>query len=271
MPFVVGLTLGATDEHIAPGKRGQPNFQSSLVMVCLRLGRREGLDSSKLDKVECHHVYVAQILRTAPAIVVHENVRQFPGPYLLKSLPNYLCFEGAMDPRLFGHPVSRPRTYRILVNQQKARWKYDNLNFQQIIDLLLPRAASPKLKGDDLYTASFEHFLKEATTPKQLQELRGLVAPLNLFPGKQPCAYCDTCTLAKVGMIFELEGAEAFLTDWQRGVLRQYELLFPQKGLYDLSQNPDAGRGRTDLADGSCPCLATSSGRLWSRSKVDSN
>ena len=58
------------------------------------------------------------------------------------------------------------------------------------------------------------------------------------------------------------------LTHAQFSWLAKYKELFPNKVMYDLSQNPGVGRGRTSLKNGSAMCMATSSHRLWSPSQL---
>lgn len=59
---------------------------------------------------------------------------------------------------------------------------------------------------------------------------------------------------------------EAELTASERRFLQGYRQKFGGRLIFDLSQNPET-RGRTSLIDSACPCLTTSSGRLWNESK----
>jgi hypothetical protein len=72
-------------------------------------------------------------------------------------------------------------------------------------------------------------------------------------------------TEADVHRVIGMGDAYERLTEAQRKWLAQYQELFPGKSMYDLSQNPAAGRGRTSLKSGSAMCVATSSHRLWCR------
>lgn len=55
----------------------------------------------------------------------------------------------------------------------------------------------------------------------------------------------------------------AHLTPFQQRHLASYQTSPTEAKIYDLGQNPAAGRGRTDLVDGSLPTLTTNSRSLW--------
>lgn len=99
------------------------------------------------------------------------------------------------------------------------------MSFQQLCDALVHGGCRTQLSGEDLFFAGADEWRR--TTGQALSK------------------------------------AEELLSDNERLFLSRYKSLHPDKSLYDLSQNPSLGRGRTELASGVAMCLATSSSRLW--------
>lgn len=90
-----------------------------------RLGKREGKDNSV--KMQCHTVYVAQLLRVGPVMAIHENVPQYDPRVLQPLTSKYDVHEAAVDAKNFGHPVSRPRVYRLLCKKGVTKWSIKDI------------------------------------------------------------------------------------------------------------------------------------------------
>lgn len=98
------------------------------------------------------------------------------------------------------------------------------MTFQRFCDLVLHRTSTSNvLTGDDLF---FAH-------DSDIRKVTGEQSP------------------------------EACLSQSEKRFLAIYKDKCADKLLWDLSQNPGVGRGRTSLADGSSMCLTTSSHCIW--------
>lgn len=159
---------------------------------------------------------------TLKALATHAAAQEF----LKEHFPTHTIHSCKLDARMLGCPMSRVRMYRLLLKNDRFFWSCAHTFDELAEKILLNRANTGPLTADDFFVAG----------PTDV------AAALNTHVARN--------------MNFE-----AKLSNLEKGFLATYRASYPDRKVYDLSQNP-ATRARTSLQDGGLCCLTTSN-KLW--------
>ncbi|CAL1152064.1 unnamed protein product [Cladocopium goreaui] len=97
-----------------------------------KYGKREGFQN--LEGKKLHDVSTRFQQRSG--VSLHENVPDFDESYLTKNLKSHSIQRTLLDPRQFGHPNRRLRSWRICLHNKLKVWKCD-LSLSELADVLL--------------------------------------------------------------------------------------------------------------------------------------
>lgn len=181
------------------------------------------------------------------------------GELILKNLFAMFCVFLRLDGRMFGHPHSRERVWRICYDKRLKKWncKY---SLEELAKIML--APVDQLKLDySAYLLALPQLVDEAevyeTDLSEWLDLNTIIFQQLIIQNPSPTG-CQ---------VFHPTSAFRALRS-QAKRLRAFRNLAPEKSVYDVSQDPEY-RKRTENKDKSLPCLTTSS-QLWLLNSIHS-
>lgn len=102
-----------------------------------RYGKQEGLTNTELKRVHD----VGTRFQQKSLVSLHENVPQYEEEYLDENLATHHRQCAVLHPRMFGHPNSRARSWRICYHKDKKRWN-SRYSLQDLAEILLADKSS---------------------------------------------------------------------------------------------------------------------------------
>jgi hypothetical protein len=127
------------------------------------MGLRDGEEGTSF---EAHKAWYRLRGRQQEPVVLIENVEQYELEIVKKYMPSYYdIHQVTLDPRLFGVPVARPRSFYLCFHMKKVQLK-EGTNFEKIISNLL---SFPVLQAKDLFWRDLPKEELGPTLKKRLQ------------------------------------------------------------------------------------------------------
>ena len=145
-------------------------------------------------------------------------------------------------------PSHRTRVYRIFYLKSQLKWSGPDV--EVLKRMLAPRKATKVLPATAMYWMTDEQI---ASCHKSA------VRACSLGFG---CVHLQAFLSQDKAERYGIMDYEGHLSKSSKDFLATYRKLKPDKEVYDLSQNPSAGRARTNVVSGSLPTFTTSSGKL---------